>query len=157
MIEICRNRICALICLTRFGTKGNHNCHVEDLFLGEMNSGLSYFFMLSFFLTFISLSQLVSPAVLSQPLQSSITGCVSLRDWVDIGYIASDCRQAILRFIHEENYVHGDQEFEFLAPGTSPIHDLPTMATPRRYTVGQSVRNHLLNKFQPLHILADSS
>lgn len=62
--------------------------------------------------------------------------CVAGRDWVGSnGYVASDCHQAIQRFLREELYRRGDEEVEFLAPRTAPLHTLPTVRTPRRYTV----------------------
>lgn len=60
-------------------------------------------------------------------------------DWVGNVYVASDCEQALWRLVRDEVLVHGDKEFEFLAPNTAPFHTLPTMQTPRRYTVGKSM------------------
>ena len=136
--EIYRSRICALICNPHFGTKSIYKCHCEDVLLGDMALGLPCPPMPSLFFIFVFLSGLASAAVISQTLQSATIACVTSRDWIDNGYVKSDCTQAIERFIREENFVHGDQEFEFLAPGVSPIHSLPTLRTPRRYTVGQS-------------------
>lgn len=64
--------------------------------------------------------------------------CVPTQDWLNTGYVASDCQQAIRRFIHEEVFVHGDRELEFVAPGSAPLYTLPVVQTPRRYAVGSS-------------------
>ena len=105
-------------------------------------------FLFPLLIIFSSLALLLcaaSSAVVDQSPSSSLNldlsssfDCVSLRDWIGTNYIASDCQQAIRRFIHEEVFVHMDHELEFLAPGASPLHTLPTVATPRRYTVGSS-------------------
>ena len=71
--------------------------------------------------------------------------CVPTGDWISTGYVASDCRQTIRRFIHEEVF-HMDEELEFLAPGSAPIHTLPTIETPRRYSVGLSTL--------PMHLIS---
>ena len=42
-----------------------------------------------------------------------------------------------MRLFSKEQARHGDKEFEFLAPGAQPTTLLPTMQTPRRYTVGR--------------------
>ena len=45
-----------------------------------------------------------------------------------------------MRLFSREDAKHGEEEFEFLAPGAQPKTKLTTMQTPRRYTVG---RRHL--------------
>ena len=104
-----------------------------------VSSMLYCFFFFVFYLPPASPTTIWQP---SRPKNSSELGyaasCVSSRDWIDNHYVASDCQQAIRLFQSEEVLVHMDQEFEFLAPGVTPIHTLPTMATPRRYTVGAS-------------------
>ena len=97
----------------------------------------------SLFLVVLLLIRLASTAAIFQPAQNvsdllSASVCVPSRDWIDTGYVASDCQEAIRRFIHEEVFVQMDQELEFLAPGVDPFHTLPTVLTPRRYTVGGS-------------------
>lgn len=71
--------------------------------------------------------------------------CVARSDWIGMGFIARDCQQVIERFVHEEVFQHLDQELEFLAPQVSPYHTLPTVQTPRRYTVGVNSPPSLFN------------
>ena len=65
--------------------------------------------------------------------------CIDWREWISNGYVASDCHQAMRLFVLDEVLTHMDKEFEFLAPGATALHTLPTMQTPRRYTVGMAV------------------
>ena len=114
-------------------------------------------------ISFSSLALFLRPAssaVIHQPSSSflnldssSLFDCVSLRNWIGNNYVASDCHQAIRRFVREEVSVHMDHELEFLAPGSSPLHALPTVETPRRYTVGSSFSHFLCNTSAMLFIL----
>ena len=73
-------------------------------------------------------------------IQSSVSvdgDCIDWREWLSNGYVASDCQQAIRLFVLDEVLTHMDKEFEFLAPGATALHTLPTMQTPRRYTIGR--------------------
>lgn len=45
------------------------------------------------------------------------------------------CYHAMLLFAKEQSR-HGEQEFEFLAPGARPATQLKSMQTPRRYSFG---------------------
>ena len=62
--------------------------------------------------------------------------CIPWHDWIGNGYVASDCHEAIRRFIYDEGFSM-DRELEFLAPLAQPQHTLPIIQTPRRYTVGK--------------------
>ena len=66
-------------------------------------------------------------------------GCTDSIDWKGDGYSNSDCLAVIQRFFFVEVVEHGQKEFEFLSPGASGTSGLPTMQTPRRYTVGEYV------------------
>ena len=98
---------------------------------------------ISSFLLFISLSHLTAAASLIQPATTQNSSnplaapvCVSTDDWLGTRYGRHSCRQAVQRIISDEVDAHGEREFEFLAPHAEPIHTLPTMQTPRRYTGG---------------------
>lgn len=56
------------------------------------------------------------------------------------------CYEA-LRLFDKENRRYGEEQFEFVAPGTQAASQLRTMQTPRRYTVGM----------QPLRPLSNAS
>ena len=77
-----------------------------------------------------SMQNLSMPNLLLQPQ------CIASSDWVGNGYVASHCQDTILRLVSAETNVHGPQVFEFLAPDAQPLHAIPVMRTPRRYTVG---------------------
>ncbi|KAL2051203.1 hypothetical protein ABVK25_008450 [Lepraria finkii] len=97
----------------------------------------------SFLLLFISLPRLTAAASLIQPTTTQNSSnplvapvCVHNNDWLGTRYSHHDCQQAVQQFISDEVDAHDEREFEFLAPHAEPIHTLPTMLTPRRYTGG---------------------
>ena len=95
--------------------------------------------LISCCLTFlVALPHLASTASLIQPTKTETPNAVCVRDsrWLGIRYGPLDCQGAVDDLISSEVQVHRDQEFEFLAPQAGPIHDLPIMQTPRRYTFG---------------------
>ncbi|KAL2042404.1 hypothetical protein N7G274_004896 [Stereocaulon virgatum] len=97
----------------------------------------------SLFLSLISIAKTVGAAALVQPTTPQMSAaslpapiCVGSSDWLGTRYDREDCQQAVERLVTAEVSVHDQREYEFLAPHASPIHAIPTMRTPRRYTGG---------------------
>ena len=95
-----------------------------------------------FFFVFVTFYQLVFSASLIQSTTSQNSSnpiaapvCIRRSDWLGTHYGLHDCQRAVDLLITNEVNVHDEREFEFLAPQAQPIHDLPIMQTPRRYTV----------------------
>ena len=64
-------------------------------------------------------------------------GCTKSADWV--GHALpneEDCAATLSMLYRIELLKHGMNRFEFLGRGAHPEYKLPTMQTPRRYTVG---------------------
>ena len=110
-------------------------------------------------LTFlIALPYLASTASLIQPTKTrNLTVeaspnpiCVRDSDWLGTRYGHGDCQGAVNQFISSEVQVRRGHEYEFLAPHARPIHDLPIMQTPRRYTSGSKAPPSLIS---PLPLL----
>ena len=101
----------------------------------------------------VALPHLASTASLIQPTKtrnsteeaSANPACVRKSSWLGTTYRHSDCQRAVDGFISSEVQVHRDQEYEFLAPHAQPIHHLPVMQTPRRYTVGSKIPPSLIS------------
>lgn len=92
-------------------------------------------------------SALAPPQIEQRSANLSLSSvCTESPLWIgELGYVASDCTQAIQSLIHEEVIVHKDAEFEFVSPRTSPPQSMNTMITPRRYTVGSSPAYNVLS------------
>ena len=74
---------------------------------------------------------------LTRNLGSSTYQCTDNPVWNSPAWHPSDCQVALLRLALTESDRHGDHYFEFLGPGATASHRLPTMDTPRRYTSGK--------------------
>ena len=105
-------------------------------------------------LTFlVALPHLASTASLIQPTNtrnltveaSANPVCVRDSNWLGTKYGHGDCQGAVDGFISSEVRVRRGQEYEFLAPHAQPIHDLPIMRTPRRYTLGSKAPPSLIS------------
>ena len=110
-------------------------------------------------LTFlIALPHRASTASLVQPTEtrnstaqaSANPVCVHDSNWLGTHYGHSDCRGAVNNFIASEVQVRRGQAYEFLAPNAQPIHDLPIVQTPRRYTSGSKVPPYLISPLPSL-------
>ena len=61
--------------------------------------------------------------------------CTNDYDWTGAAYDPNDCLSAVERLENTDLKVFKSIEFEFLAPGATRRSSLPTIRTPRRYTV----------------------
>ena len=109
---------------------------------------------ISCLLTFlVALPHPASTASLVQPTKirnstaqtSANPVCVHDSNWLGTHYGHSDCRGAVNNFIASEVQTHRRQAYEFLAPNAQPIHDLPVVKTPRRYTSGSKVPPYFIS------------
>lgn len=76
-------------------------------------------------------------AVLAKPYNRSLTRvhCTNSPYWVDPAFNPRDCDDALNEFLDTSVAEHEVTAFEFLAPGTHPMHALPQVQTPMKITV----------------------
>lgn len=87
-------------------------------------------------------NQLTAAAVIQRSNSTQLKGsgqeCTSSPEWLGPKLVVDDCAGTVNKFYNIEVLRHGRQQYEFLGVNAEPEFKLPTMQTPRRYTVGKS-------------------
>ncbi len=78
-----------------------------------------------------------SKNLLPSTLGESTYHCSNEPMWTATGWNPAECQLALLRLALSESDRHGDEDFEFMGPGSFPTSRNPKMVTPRRYTSGE--------------------
>ena len=86
-------------------------------------------------------SQLVAAAMIQTSnttrLQASKGDCSASPDWIGLKLVKEDCTGTVNKFYNIEVLQHRRVPYEFLGVDAEPEFKLPSMKTPRRYTVGE--------------------
>ena len=69
---------------------------------------------------------------------SAVVHCTGQFSWLGNGYHVSDCGVALENIYYEDVESWGGADFEFVAPGGTPVHAEPRMHTPLKYTHGET-------------------